>query len=81
MITGAQAAAAIKVLSAVYEAIAATGDAGIPGGTLYAHLMAQGCTLENYTAIVGTLTRSGLVTKRGEILVASPLPARTSRVG
>ena len=50
---------ALKVLMAVAETIREVGEA--PSGTIYAALMSHGCTMSQYEAIIGTLTRAGLV--------------------
>jgi len=44
---------------------------GAPGGVLYAGLMAQGCTLHQYTQIMNGLTNAGMLTKDGECYSAT----------
>lgn len=62
---------AIEVLSAVYDVLAGAGSDGVPAGSIYALLMAHGCTLEQYQGIEGMLVRTGLVSKRGDLLFAN----------
>jgi hypothetical protein len=64
MTTKAQFAIA-QVLAALVETIKAAGPSGAPGGVMYAALMTQGCTLEQFEALMGCLVRSGVVRKSG----------------
>ncbi len=64
-------AALLQVIRAVVDAVAASGSAGCPAGTVYAALMTQGCTLEQYEQIEGMMIRVGAVTKRGDLLFAT----------
>lgn len=59
--------AAIKAMHIVCEAIREAKE--IPSGHLYAALMPHGCTLTMYEAIIGVVTRSGVVEKKGDLLV------------
>ena len=59
--------AAIKAMHIVCEAVREAKQ--IPSGHLYAALMAHGCTLTMYEAIIGVVTRSGVIEKRGDLLV------------
>ena len=45
-----------KVIEAVLSAVEAAGPAGAPGGPLYAALMTQGCTMEQYTVLMDLLS-------------------------
>jgi hypothetical protein len=59
---------ALKAIGdAIIESIKATGDAGMPGGTLYAALMTHGATLEQYEAIMGALVAVGKLRKSGQL--------------
>lgn len=58
-------AIAIEKIQAIAEAIRDLGE--VPSGHLYANVMAY-IDLHTYEAIVGILTRSGLVRKQGDVL-------------
>lgn len=45
---------------------------GVPGGTIYAALMSQGCTLAQFEAIMSTLVTLGKVSKRGNCYYGLP---------
>lgn len=62
--------AALKVLQAVHEAVASCPD-GIPAGTIYANLMTQGCTLEQYESLERILIGAGAIKKKGDLLFPS----------
>jgi hypothetical protein len=62
------------VLEAVLSAVESAGPEGVPGGTLYAALMTQGCTLEQYAVLMDLLTSSGVLVKRGERYSIPPKP-------
>lgn len=63
---------ALRTLSAaIIEAIDAAGPAGAPSGAVYAGLMAQGCTLDQYEQITDGLTRAGLIQRAGHLLTAT----------
>ena len=62
-----RAHAAIEIVRSVADAIK---DAGrIPAGTLYAGLMAQGCTLGQYEQLEAMLIRSGVIRKSNDELI------------
>ena len=55
--------AALTLAAAIIEAC----EAGpVPGGTLYAALMAQGCTLPQFERITTALVGAGVLQKRGQ---------------
>lgn len=60
----------LQVTHAIYEACAAKPE-GLPAGTVYALLMAQGCTLAQYEQIEALMLRSGVITKKGDLLFAA----------
>jgi len=66
MVTKEQAAAAIRVVQAVAEAIREAGE--IPAGHLYA-LMMNVTDLAGFDRIVGLLIDAGVVLKKGDLLV------------
>ena len=66
-ITPEQRAALNAVADAICEAVRATGAHGAPGGHIYAGLMSSGCTLSQYTSIMGILVRNGRLRREGEL--------------
>jgi len=63
-----QERALLQVVLAVREAVAAAGALGCPAGTVYAALMAQGCTIQQYEQIEALMLRTGAITKKGDLL-------------
>ena len=55
------------VLDAVVDAVKAGGAMGAPGGIIYAAMMARGCTLANYEAIMAALVRVGKIRRSGDL--------------
>jgi hypothetical protein len=66
----AQERALLQVVLAVREAVAAAAPLGCPAGTVYAALMAQGCTIQQYEQIEALMLRTGAMTKKGDLLFA-----------
>lgn len=66
MVTQSQVGAALKIVQAVADTVREAGS--VPAGTVYAALMAHGCTLGQFEGIVGILEGAGLVTNRGNVL-------------
>jgi hypothetical protein len=64
MTTKEQATA--QVLTALYQTILASGPLGAPGGVMYAALMGQGCTLQQFEGLMSALLRTRLVRKVGD---------------
>lgn len=63
---------ALKAIGdAIVESVRTAGDAGVPGGTLYAALMTHGATLEQFEAIMGALVAAGKLRKAGQLYFAS----------
>jgi predicted methyltransferase len=54
-----------RILRAVLLAI---GPEGAPEGTLYAAMMAQGCTLEQFESIIRSLEKAGLIESRAHFV-------------
>lgn len=57
----------LALCDAVADIVQAGGDQGVPGGTLYAALMAHGCTLEQFEGVMRALVATRLVEKRGQL--------------
>lgn len=57
-----QAKALQAIARAIIEAVDAAGTTGAPGGTLYAALMTNGCTLEQFQQIMRGLVQAGMLT-------------------
>lgn len=55
------------VLEAIVETVKDTGPDGVPGGILYAGLMAMGCSYSMFEALMGALVREGKLVKRGQL--------------
>lgn len=64
--TKEQIATALQQVAAVADAIRGLGK--VPNGELYAVLMANGMSIESYTAIIRTLKNAGLVTEELHVL-------------
>ena len=64
--TTEQVLALKRILDAIIETVKESGPMGAPGGILYAGLMAQGCSLNQFESIMGGLVRAGKLTKQGE---------------
>jgi hypothetical protein len=47
-----------------------TNPSGTPEGSLYAIMMSQGCTLEQFNAIISGLCSAGMIRKEGSLLFA-----------
>jgi hypothetical protein len=67
----AQQVSALKMIcDGVIDSVKAAGALGAPAGTLYAALMAYGCTLEQFERIMGVLVSIGKLQKRGDLYFA-----------
>ena len=60
-----------KALQAVAKAIIESCKTFAPGGVIYAALMAQGCTLNQFEQIMGQLVGAGMLSKEGECYTAT----------
>ncbi len=54
------------LMKAVLETVQECGPMGSPGGVIYAALMTQGITFDQYEIIMGVLVETKKVTKRGD---------------
>jgi len=68
--TKTEIASAVNTARAVFATVAECGPTGAPAGIIYAALMAQGVTLSQYEGLERLLIRTGLVSKRGNVLYA-----------
>ncbi len=66
-----QAKAVRGIVRAVIDAAIASEPFGAPGGHIYAALMGQGCTLQQYESLMGSIQRAGLVERSGECYKAT----------
>ncbi len=55
------------VLEIIVEAVKEGGPLGVPGGHLYAALMAYGCSLSLFERMMEVLVEEGKLTKRGQL--------------
>jgi len=61
---------AIKmIVNSVVQSLKANPE-GTPEGSLYAVMMSQGCSLEQFNAIIGALCDAGMIRKQGNLLFA-----------
>lgn len=61
---------AIKlIINSVVDSLKAN-PSGTPEGSLYAVMMTQGCSLEQFNAIIGALCDAGMIRKQGNLLFA-----------
>lgn len=72
------AAKTVEVISALYQAIAAAGEQGVPSGHLYAMTMNSFASVDAYESCIRVLVNSGLVRNEGHLLTAAQLPRSTS---
>lgn len=64
-------AAMAAILDAVEESVKLAGSQGAPGGILYAALMAHGCSLSQFQAIMRALVVAGRVRQEGQLYFAN----------
>jgi len=55
------------IVSAVKDAVRESGEHGAPAGALYAGLMAQGASLNQFESLMGSLERLGQVRRDGDL--------------
>ena len=60
-ITQTQQQAINFIVKAVMDTIRESGTVGAPAGVLYAALMTQGCSFNQFTSLMGALERAGKV--------------------
>ena len=54
------------IANAIIETVRESGPLGAPSGIMYAALMAQGCSLEQYQQIMSGLVRAGKLRQSGD---------------
>lgn len=64
--TPEQIKALLIIANAIVETVKESGPLGAPGGHIYAALMVQGCTLNQYEQIMAGLVGANLVRKSGD---------------
>jgi hypothetical protein len=55
------------VVGAVLDAVKVAMPRGAPGGILYAALMEQGCTINQYDSLMSALVRHGKLRRDGDL--------------
>lgn len=68
--TSTQANALKMICDAVIDSVKAAGPLGAPSGTLYAALMAYGCSLNQYESLMRALVNVGKLEQRGNLYFA-----------
>ena len=64
-----KAFALMQLAKATITSIKEAGELGVPGGTLYAAMMTQGASLEQFERFMSLVLASGEVVKRGQLYV------------
>lgn len=62
---------AVELIRLAYGAVAEKGKDGMPSGHLYALMMPAFEDLDAYERMIGLMTRTGLISKRGNLLIAA----------
>ena len=65
--TPQQAKALKLIVTSVVDTVRESGDMGAPSGPMYAALMSQGCTLNQYQSLMGALVRTGKLRQEGDL--------------
>jgi hypothetical protein len=65
-LTQDQRAAMLTVMRAVIDTVREAGPMGAPGGHIYAALMTQGASLQQYESLMSALVRTGKLARRGQ---------------
>lgn len=66
-----QAGAIREVLDALEATVQSAGKEGAPAGPMYASLSTQGCTIEQFSQLMGILISQGKIEQRGHVYYAS----------
>jgi hypothetical protein len=69
--TQAQAKALRQVGDAIIATVRSSGTMGAPAGPMYAALMAQGCSLEQFEQIMAGLVAAKMLRKSGDLYYAN----------
>jgi hypothetical protein len=62
--------ALLLLVDGIVESVRAAGDLGVPGGVLYAALMAHGCSLEQFEGLMSALVGLGKLRRSGDLYFA-----------
>ena len=62
--------ALLMICNAIIESVKAAGPLGAPGGVIYSALMAQGCTLGQFEAIMGAMVSAGKLRRESHLYFA-----------
>lgn len=68
------------IARAVVSATIEGGQMGAPGGVMYAALMAQGCSYQQFISLMGSLQNLGLIEKSGECYLPTDAGRRFAAV-
>lgn len=63
--------AARKIAEAIRDAVREAGEQGAPESSIYLALSEQGCTPEQYQAIIGAMIELDMLRRKGNCLYAS----------
>jgi len=66
-----QQSALALIVKAVVDTIRETGTHGAPSGVMYAALMSQGCSLNQYQSLMSALVNSGKIRQDGDLYFIS----------
>jgi predicted transcriptional regulator len=61
----------IRALQLIAKAVISACQTFAPGGVIYAALMSQGCSLNQYQQIMAQLVQAGMVTQSGDCYTAT----------
>ncbi len=57
----------LMIVDAVIESVKVAGPLGAPAGVMYAALMSQGCTLDQFNQLTGALVGMGKLRRQGDL--------------
>ena len=55
------------IAKAILESVRAAGSLGAPGGVMYAAMMEQGCTLNQFEQIMSGMVKAGWLVRDGDL--------------
>jgi hypothetical protein len=65
----------LDIIELIREAVREAGPLGLPEGTMYSILMAQGCTINQFENIIALMVRTGAIHKQVHLLTVPELRA------